>query len=159
MATAGVLGLSTSAGFGDRLGRATVGHVRALRAALSTARGRTIAPIFAQQSARENARTGRTPEQVLADATWGAFAAGWSGPVGADADHVKTIADIDACAAAGYTFYTIDPGEYVASADAEAIGERVRRAAVGPAGERAWRPDAALCRAQRATGERASRVG
>jgi tagaturonate epimerase len=50
-----LLGLSTSAGFGDRLGRATVGHVRALRAALSAAPGRTIAPIFAQQSARENA--------------------------------------------------------------------------------------------------------
>jgi hypothetical protein len=124
-----LLGLSTSAGFGDRLGRATVGHVRALRAALNTAPGRTIAPIFAQQSARENARTGRTPEQVLADATWGAFEAGWPGPVGADADHVKTIADIDACAAAGYSFYTIDPGEYVDSdaddADPEAIGERV----------------------------------
>jgi len=124
-----LLGLSTSAGFGDRLGRATVGHVRALKAALDTAPGRTIAPIFAQQSVRENARTGRTPEQVLADTTWGAFEAGWRGPVGADADHVKTTDDIDAFAAAGYTFYTIDPGEYVDStadeADPEAIGERV----------------------------------
>src|SRR5262249_3252859 len=124
-----LLGLSTAAGFGDRLGHATVGHVRALRAALGAASGRMIAPIFAQQSARENARTGRTPDQVLADATWGAFEGGWRGPVGADADHVKTIADIEACAAAGYTFYTIDPGEYVDSdaddADPETIGERV----------------------------------
>jgi tagaturonate epimerase len=125
-----LLGLSTSAGLGDRLGRATVGHVRALRATLGAAPGRIIAPIFAQQSARENARTGRTPDQVLADATWGAFEAGWLGPVGADADHAKTIADIDVCAAAGYSFYTIDPGEFVASdadgANPEAIDERVR---------------------------------
>ncbi len=124
-----LLGLGASAGFGDRLGRATPGHVRALRATLATAPARTIAPIFAQQSVRENARTGRTPEDVLSDATWGAFEAGWRGPVGADADHAKTIADLDAFAAAGYTFYTIDPSEYVDSAadhaTPEAIVERV----------------------------------
>src|SRR5579885_3696713 len=42
-----VLGLRTSAGFGDRLGLATPGHVQAVR-------GTGIAPIFAQQSLREN---------------------------------------------------------------------------------------------------------
>src|SRR5262249_10480625 len=47
-----VLGLHTSAGFGDRLGLATPGHVRALRQA-----GKNIAPIFAQQSIREMGRT------------------------------------------------------------------------------------------------------
>jgi hypothetical protein len=101
------LGLRTSAGFGDRLGLATPGHVRAVRQFSS------IAPIFAQQSVRENARTGRTPQQVLDDATWGVFQEGWHEPWGADADHLKTPADVDAFVAAGYTFYTVDPGDHV----------------------------------------------
>ncbi len=100
------LGLQTSAGFGDRLGLATPGHVRAARRA-------GIAPIFAQQSVRENARTGRTPRQVLDDATWGVFQEGWYEPWGADADHLKTTADVDDFVAAGYTFYTVDPGDHV----------------------------------------------
>lgn len=102
------LGLRTSAGFGDRLGLATPGHVRAARVA-----GGQVAPIFAQQSIREMARTGRTPQQVMDDATWGMFQEGWREGMGADADHLKTPADIDACVAAGFTFYTIDPGEHV----------------------------------------------
>ena len=32
---------------------------------------------------------------------------------GADADHRENAADIDSCAAAGFTFYTIDPSEHV----------------------------------------------
>jgi hypothetical protein len=102
------LGLQTSAGMGDRLGLATPGHVRAVRAA-----GGDIAPIFAQQSIREMTRTGRTPQQVMDDATWGIFQEGWREGVGADADHLKTPADVDACLAAGFTFFTVDPGEYV----------------------------------------------
>jgi tagaturonate epimerase len=102
------LGLRTSAGMGDRLGLATPGHVQAVRAV-----GGDIAPIFAQQSIREMARTGRTPQQVMDDATWGTFQEGWQAGVGADADHLKTTADIDACAVAGFTFFTIDPGEHV----------------------------------------------
>ena len=109
------LGLQTSAGCGDRLGLATPGHVRALRAVSARPGARPVAPIFAQQSIREMTRTHRTPEDVLADATWGAFAEGWAGPVGADADHLKTPADIDVCVAAGYSFYTFDPGAYVDS--------------------------------------------
>jgi hypothetical protein len=110
------LGLRTSAGFGDRLGLATPGHVRALQRALREAPSVEIAPIFAQQSIREMERTRRSPEDVLGDATWGTFQAGWRGGVGADADHLKTPADIDACVAAGFSFYTIDPGAYVDSA-------------------------------------------
>jgi len=109
------LGLVASAGFGDRLGLATPGHVRALHQAMKGSATRPIAPIFAQQSIREMSRSERTPEQVLSDATWGALEAGWQGPVGADADHLKTAADIDACAEAGFSLYTIDPGEYVDS--------------------------------------------
>jgi len=103
-----LLGLRTSAGMGDRLGLATPGHVRAVRAA-----GGKIAPIFAQQSIREMTRTGRTPQQVMDDAIWGIFAEGWQEGFGADADHLKTPADIDACLAAGFTFFTIDPGAHV----------------------------------------------
>jgi hypothetical protein len=102
------LGLRTSAGLGDRLGLATPGHVQAVRAA-----GGDIAPIFPQQSIREMHRTGRTAQQVMDEATWGIFAEGWREPFGADADHLKTPADIDGCLAAGFTFYTIDPGEHV----------------------------------------------
>lgn len=100
------LGLRKSAGCGDRLGLATPGHVRAVR--------RTdVAPIFAQQSMRENARTGRNPQQVMDEALWGVFQEGWREGFGADADHLKSAADVDLCVAAGYTFYTFDPGEYV----------------------------------------------
>lgn len=100
------LGLRKSAGCGDRLGLATPGHIRAVRHA-------TMAPILAQQSMRENARTGRTPQEVMDDAMWGTFQEGWREGFGADADHLKTTADIDVCVTAGYTFFTIDPGEYV----------------------------------------------
>ncbi len=101
------LGLKTSAGCGDRLGLATPGHVRAVQAVGG------LAPIFAQQSMRENARTGRTPQQVMDDAMWGIFQEGWREPWGADADHLKTTDDLDLCLAAGYTFFTVDPGDQV----------------------------------------------
>ncbi len=105
------LGLATSAGCGDRLGLATPGHIRAVRAV-----GGEIAPILAQQSMRENARTGRTPQQVMDDALWGVFQEGWRQPWGADADHLKTTEDVDLCVAAGYTFFTVDPGAHVDNA-------------------------------------------
>jgi hypothetical protein len=101
-----LLGLRQSAGCGDRLGLATPGHIRAIRQS-------GLAPIFAQQSIRENARTGRTPQVVMDDAMWAVFQEGWREGFGADADHLKTTDDIDSCVAAGYTFYTIDPGEHV----------------------------------------------
>jgi hypothetical protein len=109
--SAKTVGLNKSAGCGDRLGLATPGHIRAISKT-------DIVPIFAQQSVRENERTGRTPQQVMDDAMWGVFQEGWREGFGADADHLKTTHDIDAFAAAGYTFFTIDPGEFVdASAD------------------------------------------
>ncbi len=104
------LGRQPSFGFGDRLGLATPGHIASLRAAIQK---KPIAPIFAQQSVRENNRTGRTPQKVLDDAMWGIFQEGWREPWGADADHVKEVADLAPFVAAGYTFYTIDPSDYV----------------------------------------------
>ncbi len=98
------IGLHTSAGFGDRLGLATPGHVRALNAV-----GAPIRPAFAQQSIREMGRCHRTPRDVLDDATWGAFQAGWTKPVGGDADHLEQLEDVDCTAAAGFAFFTLDP--------------------------------------------------
>ncbi|WP_119070254.1 tagaturonate epimerase family protein [Aggregatilinea lenta] len=111
------LELRTSAGFGDRLGLATPGHVQAVA-------GTGIAPIFAQQSVRENARTGRTPQEVIDDAMWGAFQAGWREDWGADADHLKRPEDIAPFVQAGYSFFTVDPSDYVdnaANADPVAV--------------------------------------
>lgn len=104
------IGLVTSAGTGDRIGLATPGHVRAFQAVDGG-----IVPIFAQQSIREMVRTARSPDDVMTDATFGAFQAGWKKLLGADADHLKTTQDIDACTAAGFSFYTIDPGDHVDS--------------------------------------------
>jgi len=102
------LGLQASFGFGDRIGLATPGHVRAM---LETGSG--IQPIFPQQSIREMTRTQRTASGVMADALTGMEAAGWTGITGADADHLKTPADVDVTVEAGFTFFTIDPSDYV----------------------------------------------
>src|SRR5262245_28797266 len=85
------IGLEPSFGFGDRTGLATPGHVAAMRRA-----GAGIRPIFAQQSIREMSRTHRTASGVLADALRGMQAADWNDSTGADADHLKTIQDVDA---------------------------------------------------------------
>ena len=67
------IGLTPSFGFGDRLGLATPGHIAAVQ-------GTGLAPIFAQQSVRENARTGRSPQQVMDDAQRAVEAAKWGAP-------------------------------------------------------------------------------
>ncbi len=108
MTTPSTLGLRPSFGFGDRLGLATPGHVAAMRRA-----GHGIEPIFPQQSIREMTRTGRNPAGVMRDALNGMHSAGWTGITGADADHLKTPQDVDATAAAGFTFFTIDPSDHV----------------------------------------------
>jgi hypothetical protein len=102
------LGLRPSFGFGDRTGLATPGHVEAMRRS-----GAGLSPIFPQQSIREMARTRRTPRGVMDDALAGMRQAGWTGPTGADADHLKTTQDIDATAAVGFTFFTLDPSDQV----------------------------------------------
>ena len=107
------LGLAPSFGFGDRTGLATPGHVESMRRA-----GAGIEPIFPQQSIREMTRTARTADQVMSEALDGMVASGWDGITGADADHLKTPADVDVTAAAGFTFFTIDPSDNVdANAD------------------------------------------
>src|SRR5678816_124345 len=109
------LSLTPSFGFGDRLGLATPGHIASVR-------GPKFAPIFAQQSVRENIRTGRAPQQVMDDARRAVDAAQWDSPWRADADHLKSLHDIPPFVEAGYTFFTVDPGEYVDnSADTDSL--------------------------------------
>jgi len=101
-----LLGSANSFGFGDRLGNASVAHLRALEKS-------TFRPIIAQQSIREMDRTQRTPQEVMDCATWAVFEAGYTDGFGSDADHLKTTDDIDRTMAAGFTMYTIDPSDYV----------------------------------------------
>ena len=99
-----------SFGFGDRLGLATPGHIRSLI-------GYDVFPIFAQQSVRENDRTGRSFSDVLADATFGVFREGYNHGFGADADHLKDLRDVRDAASVGFTFFTCDPGDHVQETD------------------------------------------
>lgn len=114
------VGTTSSFGFGDRTGRATPGHVRALRSS-----GTRLVPVLAQQSARELERTGRTFAEVLDAARAGATEAGWSGPFGADADHLRTVDEVTAALGAGYTMLTLDPSAHVDEADGD-LDRRVR---------------------------------
>lgn len=136
------IGLAASFGFGDRIGLATPGHVRALERVRAG-----VAPVLAQQSVRELARTGRTFTEVLDAATWGALAVGWLDGYGADADHLKEPDDVRSAAAAGYTMFTLDPGDHVVE-DVEALdrAELARRFAELPWAELEDTADDLLCR-------------
>jgi hypothetical protein len=103
------VGLRKSIGCGDRLGLATPGHARA-------ARGSGMFPVFAQQSIREMQRASRTPQDVMDDATWGAFQADYRDGFGCDADHLKNTGVIDQCVEAGFIGFTLDPGDRVDNA-------------------------------------------
>lgn len=116
------LGLKKSFGFGDRLGLATPGHLAAVR--------RTdFAPVFAQQSIREMTRTARTPREVMSAAQAALARAGFDQPWGADADHLKTEADVRLTASEGFTFFTIDPSAHVVN-EADRLDEAGLRDAV-----------------------------
>ena len=113
-----VLGVRRTFGFGDRLGVATPGHLAAL------ASNPGFVPMFAQQSVREMARTGRTPQEVINAAVRTLSGVRYRQPWGADADHLRHPSEAETAAAAGFTYFTIDPSEFVrADADHLAPGE------------------------------------
>lgn len=56
--------------------------------------------------------------------------AGYGGEWGADADHLKTEADVQRTAAAGFCFFTIDPSAFVVN-EADRMDESALTAAVG----------------------------
>jgi hypothetical protein len=100
------VGLRKSVGCGDRLGLATPGHIAAVRDG-------DMFPVFAQQSIREMDRARRSAQEVIDDATWGVFAMNYRDGFGSDADHLKSTAVIDTAVAAGFTGFTLDPGDGV----------------------------------------------
>jgi len=101
-----LIGLKNSFGFGDRIGQANAGHLRAL--------GKSdIFPVLAQQSIRELTRTGRSADEVMDAAVWAVFQEGYTQGFSADADHLKTAGDIDMLVKAGFIMFTFDPGEFV----------------------------------------------
>ncbi len=119
-------GLENSIGFGDRLGVANPGHLRAVE-------GKNLKAVLAQQSIRELQRTNRTPEEVMDAATWAVVQEGYKEGFGADADHLKTEKDIDLMVKAGYTMFTFDPSAYVVNeADTISVADLERRAAELP---------------------------
>lgn len=123
-----LIGKSDSFGLGDRLGNAGPAHLKAIRKT-------KFRPVLAQQSIRELERTGRTAEEVLNAASCAAFREGYTDGFGADGDHLKTTADIDTMVHAGYTMFTIDPGEFVRN---EAAGMTVDEL-LGELGSVPWR--------------------
>jgi hypothetical protein len=102
-------GKTPSFGFGDRTGMATPGHLLALQ-------GSGFFPNLAQQSIREMTRTQRSPAEVLDAAVFGALQSGHTSGFGADADHLKTLDDVDRCALAGFVSFTLDAIEKVIDA-------------------------------------------
>lgn len=104
------VGLAASMGYGDRLGLATPGHIRAhVEAGLAG----KVAPVFAQQSAREMERIGRSPVDVMWDACSAVGDSAFRDPHGADADHLKSEEQVHGCVEAGFTFFTADPSDLV----------------------------------------------
>lgn len=99
-------GFKKSFGTGDRLGIATPAHIQAFE-------GKNIFPVLAQQSVRENTRTGKNFQKVLDNAMWGCFQAGYEGGFGADADHVKKLENLKEAVDCGYTMFTVDPSGFV----------------------------------------------
>jgi hypothetical protein len=94
----------TTFGCGDRLGRATPGHLRA-------ARQFKVAPVLAQQSIRELTLTHRTFRGVVDDVTFQVLQAGYTLGYGADADHLKTLEHIRTAIEVGMTMITLDLSE------------------------------------------------
>lgn len=124
-------GRRTTIGCGDRLGRATPGHIRAVRRF-------EAAPVLAQQSMRELTLTRRTYPNVVDDVTFLVLQEGYRDGYGADGDHLKTLRDIEAAVDAGMAMITLDLTEKMnAAAETwspaqvagafEALPEAVRR--------------------------------
>lgn len=95
-----------SFGFGDPLGLGLPGHIAA-------ARRFSFAPVFAQHSGRESLRSLQAAKAALNAVQLAVAAAGFRRPWGADADGLRTEADVARAAAAGFTTFTIDPSAFI----------------------------------------------
>jgi hypothetical protein len=93
-------------GLGDRLGLASAGHIRAVRAL-------GVFPVLAQQSIRELNLTGRTYDDVISAAVWAVFREGYRDGWGADGDHLKTYEEVAMALGCGVTMITLDCSEHI----------------------------------------------
>ena len=101
-----VLAEERTFGTGDRLGIATVGHIRAVS-------GYDVFPVLAQQSMRELSLMGNTYRDVLARVTFQVLQTGFRRGYGADGDHLKKAEDIVMAIDAGVTMITLDCSEHI----------------------------------------------
>ncbi|MFW6250404.1 MAG: tagaturonate epimerase family protein [Alkalispirochaetaceae bacterium] len=108
----------TTIGLGDRLGRATAGHIRAVRKY-------DCSPVLAQQSIRELEFTGRTFADVVADASWMVFQEGYEEGYGADGDHLKNIPSIKSALKEQMPMVTLDLTEVMKPEVADWSSEKV----------------------------------
>lgn len=93
-------------GLGDRLGLASVGHLRLLK-------DYDVFPVLAQQSIRELVLTGRTYKDVLDSASWAVFQEGYELGFGADGDHLKTVEEVKMALDHGFTMITLDCSDHI----------------------------------------------
>lgn len=96
----------SSFGLGDRLGLASPGHIRLFNSG-------EFVPVLAQQSLRELALTGRSYRDVIDAATWAVFNTGFSGPWGADGDHLKDPGAVVSALQQGCTMITADLSDHL----------------------------------------------
>lgn len=102
-----VLGVRKSFGFDDLFGVATPGHLGA--AVLHP----EFAPIFVQQSFAEAESFRRSHVETMASAVRAVGQARFRPPWGADANLLATPQDVENAAAAGFTYFTIDPSGFL----------------------------------------------
>ncbi len=95
-------------GVGDRLGVATVGHIK------SFSLYPNFTPILAQQSLRELELTNRSYRDVVDAAIWGVFKTGYRGKWGADGDHLKDTISARSALEQGCTMITVDLSDHLA---------------------------------------------
>ena len=93
-------------GFGDRLGLASPGHIRAIG-------DHDVYPVLAQQSIRELNLTHRTFADVISAAAFNVFQEGYKKGYGADGDHLKTKDEIRYALESGCTMVTLDCSEHI----------------------------------------------
>ena len=111
-----VLGVRKSFGFDDPFGVATPGHLGA--AVLHP----EFAPIFVQQSFAEAEIRQRPPAESMASAMRAVGQVRFRPPWGADADRLTSPQEVENAAAAGFTYFTVDPSEFLRH-DADTLTE------------------------------------
>ena len=93
-------------GTGDRLGIATLGHIRAVERY-------DAYPVLAQQSVRELTLMGGTYDTLLDRVTFQVFQAGYRRGYGADGDHLKTPEEVRGAIGSGVSMITLDCSEHI----------------------------------------------